>query len=1388
MPSRKHRSRFLIMFLLLSVALVLGACRRGGDDGDDDSPTIARLPSITPGGTSTLAQTSPTPFPSLGPAGPTPTRFAGFPPGGGVATIPASLPNNIQITSPGFGQQLQGFVTVFGSASHPDFIQYAVEFGPDPNPGGLFYPITPQAVTVPVFNSALSGWNTTTVPDGQYQIRLHVYLRGGREVTNVIVGGLQVRNRLPTNTPPRTNTNPVISPVAPLTLRPGVSATVALGIYDPDNEATTFIATTDNINVAAVSPVGQAITIQARAAGIATITVRVTDSRGGSTQTSFLVTVQQSQTTNNPPNISPIPNQILTQGTVITVPIALSDPDGDTVTFTSASALPNVVSVANGTGQSLILTASNPGTSSVTVTASDGRGGSYVSVFSVVVNPRVTTNNPPVIAAIASQSLNVGENRDITLNIGDPDPSDATTLTTTVTSNNASVTATKLSNISIRITGASAGSAQVTVTVSDGRGGSSSTVFGVTVTAPPPQNRPPIIAAISSQTVRVGESVEVALSISDPDGDATTFSAASDTPGTAAAGPSDATHVRVTGVAEGKANVTVSVGDGRGASTSTTFAVQVDPAAAQNNPPTIGQINDVSVNAGQSQTVTITYNDPDGDVLNINVASDNAGVANAVRQGETTIVVTGVAGGTATVTVSADDGKGGTVSESFAVNVTAPNQPPVFSPVSPQNCLPGETLSVDLTVTDPEGSTVNISSVSDNPGAAGVNANGEPLSINCVAQGIATITVTGNDGIDATGTSTTSFTVTVGSPPNQNPSINDIGGQTCTVGDTLSVSLSYNDPDGDTISVSSSSDNAGVATVNSAGEPLSVTCASAGNATITVAVDDGRGGTDSTSFGVSVNAPANQAPVLTDIGGQSCTVGDTLTINLSYSDPEGNAISVSSSSDNAGVAGVNTSGEPLSVTCVSAGNANISVTIDDGNGGTDSTTFGVTVNAPANQAPTLNDIGGQSCTVGDTLSVSLSYSDPEGNAISVISSSDNAGVAGVNAAGEPLSITCSSEGSANITVAIDDGNGGTDSTSFSVSVAGVPNQDPTLDPIAGQTCNVGDTLNVSISYNDPDGDPISVASSSDNAGVADVNSSGEPLSVICSADGTANISVTIDDGNGGSASTSFSVSVASVGPPPFDISTYPEIPDIGDLQGIDQVYANGQIAGNRANVFAVAGDESVNSTNFLDAIAAGTYDLGSNGGLQGTLDFYNSQAAHDSVGDTTVSYNVQSAASGDGWRIEYLFDPAYANGAICNGQAPLACELALSRPVAIFISFTPTNATATTPDQFNTLLQQAVNTALASYTIPVLVTLPNDGSVDGATLALYNEMIVTIADNSNVPLWNLYNTMQGASAGINSVGGTGPTDLSDGALTSGVNRRNLAALEVLDAIRQELFP
>ena len=518
-----------------------------------------------------------------------------------------------------------------------------------------------------------------------------------------------------------------------------------------------------------------------------------------------------------------------------------------------------------------------------------------------------------------------------------------------------------------------------------------------------------------------------------------------------------------------------------------------------------------------------------------------------------------------------------------------------------------------------------------------------------------------------------------------------------------------------------------------------------------------------------------------------CEAGSPLNLVISYGDPDGDTVTVTASSNNPSVASGTVAGTALTITCSAEGTASITLTADDGNGGQATVSFGINVSAPAptNQNPTIGGVAGQGCEAGTVLPVAISFSDPDGDTVTVTASSDNSPVASAAVAGTTVNVTCSAEGFANITLTADDGNGGQATVSFGVTVtAPLPtNQNPTVDAIPAQTCDVGTTASVAINYSDPDGDTVTVTSASDNGAVASVVEpiAAPTITVNCSAEGFANITLTADDGNGGQASAMFSVTV-SAGAPVFDVTTYPELPDVNSMSSsLSPVYNNGITNLGRVNTaFSIAGDDSLSAANFMDPIATAQYNLGNYGTLQGSVDHYN--------------FGFQSLAVNSSWNPSNLLDPASADPSCQAGETPLACEIRMTNPVVMVISFTPSNATAVPFANFQSTMEQIVDAALNAGVIPVLVTLPDDGTVDAATLAQYNEAIVNAATNhsghpdNDVPLWNLYNTMQGATSGVYAAGPGGAADYSDASLTFGVNRRGLAALQVLDRIRATLFP
>ncbi|MBI5928519.1 MAG: hypothetical protein HY862_04380 [Chloroflexi bacterium] len=1186
--------------LLLVLSLVFVACRSNKKDNQEGSrPTVRFLPTVTPINTPLPGVVSPTPLVVAGNP-PVPTAFGGFPSSnGGVApTLPSRWPENMQIVSPVVGTAIRGNVSVFGSASHPDFVQYALEFGPDPNTGGLYYPITPQAITQPVINNVLGVWNTASIPDGLYQIRLHVYLTGGRQITNVLVGGLRVSNN---TTGPGAgggpsqgsgkgaNQNPVISPVAPLNLRSGLSTTVALGVYDPDYDTFTINASTDNPTVLTVAPVGQAITLNALGPGIATITVRVVDAFGGTAETSFLVTVANAPSTNSPPNITGIPNQTMVQNTNVIIPLSITDPNGDVYNFSVSSSVPGVVAATPGVGNNINLAALAPGTTNITVVATDSKQASNSIIFSVVVNPAVTTNNPPSIGAVTAQTLNVNEVRDIALSISDPD-NDPTSFTA-ASSNPAWVTTQAINATTLRITSIAAGTVNITVTVTDNRGASVTTMFTATVNAPPPPNQAPVIGVINDQTIEVGETRPVDLSLSDPDGDPITFSVLSENPAIASVAALGTSSISITGVTVGNSKITVAIGDGRGGSSSASFTVTVNPATIPNQLPVLDSIAPQAVTTGQTIPVNLVYSDPDNDPITIEAVTDNAAIATVFQSGPSELTIAGVSVGTANITATVNDGRGGTAARSFAVTVTAANQYPQMTTVDPQTCQVGQTLNLVLTYADPDGDVLTLTAVSSDNAIAQASITNNPLNINCVGAGVATITVTADDGRG--GVTPISFPVSVDTP-NQNPAITQVDPKTCAVGESLIVPLTVSDPDGDPISINPTTSDPNIANValNLDGT-LNVVCLNAGTITITVFVGDTRGGQSNMAFGVTVNtlptdtpsatptetatteftatpsatstetetpsatptetatteftatpsdtptetetpSPTptetettrpNEPPYIMPIDPQACLIGSSLDVALNYGDSDNEITAVSALSSDDSIASAALVGSTLTVICNSVGVATVTLSVTSDI--TVEATFDVTVNETPNQLPSIDTIGIQTCEAGQILVVNYNATDPDSDVLTATTVSSDPTIATATVLDSfELSLECLAAGSTSITVTVNDGRGGEASSGFTVDVTAA-NQPPSISSIDPQACEVGQTLTIPMVVADPDNDPVTITALSDNEAAAQVAVvDNATLSLTCLSNGFATITVGVDDGRGGTNATAFTVNVA----------------------------------------------------------------------------------------------------------------------------------------------------------------------------------------------------------------------------------------------------------------------
>ncbi len=195
---------------------------------------------------------------------------------------------------------------------------------------------------------------------------------------------------------------------------------------------------------------------------------------------------------------------------------------------------------------------------------------------------------------------------------------------------------------------------------------------------------------------------------------------------------------------------------------------------------------------------------------------------------------------------------------------------------------------------------------------------------------------------------------------------------------------------------------------------------------------------------------------------------------------------------------------------------------------------------PANQQQ-VNNAPTVASAIADVIIVSESgtheaslsgvFADADGDALTVTAKSSDTAKATVSVAtdGSSLTVTAKARGTATITVSAADGNGGTVEDAFTVAVKAAPVVAQAISDVSG--LEVGDTREVSLTgvFSDADGDALTVtASSSSNALVkvsADLDGSG--LTAIAVDEGTATVTVTARDADGNSVSDAFEVSVVA---------------------------------------------------------------------------------------------------------------------------------------------------------------------------------------------------------------------------------------------------------------------
>ncbi len=550
-----------------------------------------------------------------------------------------------------------------------------------------------------------------------------------------------------------------------------------------------------------------------------------------------------------------------------------SDPAGDGLTVTAGSsdnAVATAVMASNYS--SLMVSPQARGTATVTVIASDGRGRTASDAFTVTVKAA-----PVVASPLGDVSLEEGGSRDISL-AGVFSDADGDALTLSASSSNDAVVFAFVfqDTLTLLAPAEGQGTASITVTAQDTDGNAVSDAFEVSVAEaqqqPPPDsaNQAPTVSSAIGDVTIVNQSGTGQVSLDgvfdDADGDSLTVTAGSSENTVASVSvASDYSSLTVSARSRGTATITVTADDGNGSTVDDAFTVTVKAAPVVASP--LADISGLEVSDWREVSLSGVFRDADGDALTLTAASSDHAVAGMVLiASESRLTVAGLSEGTATVTVTARDSDGNTVSDSFDVSVAAQQQqqePPPNQAPSVDSALSDVTIvsesgtsqvSLDGVFSDADGDslTVTAKSSAETVATVSVAADYSSLTVSAQARGTATVTVTADDGQG--GTVDDTFTVTVKAAPVVASPISDVSGLEMRTTREVSLAGVFRDADGDSLTITAASSDDGRATVSVAsdGSTLTLTGVAEGTATVTVTAQDSDGNRASDAFQVEV--------------------------------------------------------------------------------------------------------------------------------------------------------------------------------------------------------------------------------------------------------------------------------------------------------------------------------------------------------------------------------------------------------------------------------------------------------------------------------------------------------------------------------------------------------
>ncbi len=509
-----------------------------------------------------------------------------------------------------------------------------------------------------------------------------------------------------------TNTSPVTSGIDDLTVNVGAAdrafdLTASFG--DNQQAASTLlyevVQNEDPDVVTSSTREGSTLVLSFGARGQSSLTVRATDDEGLSVNTSFAVVVNGSPTTLGISDVTVNEN-----ASSLTLNLAASFSDAEDGAEALSYAVvgnsdTNVVTTSLTAGV-LTLDFGQPGSSEITVEATDSNGLSVRATFTVTVSETQTNTSPTTegIDDVTAVEDDANRTLDLTASFNDAEDGPAGLVYSVQNNTDSAVVAARIDSTTLVLDFLAPGSSDITLRATDSGGLSVSATFTVIVRA---TNTAPTTSGIANITVNRGaadRSLDLAASFSDAEDGAAnlTYSVLSNSDQAVVATNISGTTLSLDFGQAGQSEITVRATDSGGLSVSTTFRVTVNEV---NTSPTTSGIADITVEAGTGDRVLVlsaSFSDAEesADALDYSVVSNTTPAVVTASITGTSLTLNFDTPGNSDLTVRATDSGGLSVSTTFRVTVDqASSSEPQIVPVS-TTCTAqtqaGDTCSVSV--------------------------------------------------------------------------------------------------------------------------------------------------------------------------------------------------------------------------------------------------------------------------------------------------------------------------------------------------------------------------------------------------------------------------------------------------------------------------------------------------------------------------------------------------------------------------------------------------------------------------------------------------------------------------------------------------------------------